>query len=919
MAYVGLLTLLAIALLVGAGFGWVAFFRTLSLERRIAELRAQIDRGAREPSPTVPRAASVPPAPAPTPGPAAGPTTAPVAASEPPLPPPPQPQATPQRDGRNVFRDLEASLTGNWLVIVAGVALALGGVFLVAYAIDQGLLGPRARVIAAAAVGGAMIAASEALRRGLAGRAARLGPLAHSAAPAVIAGAGIVTVYGAIYAAFGLYELLPAPVALGLLAATAAGAAVLALLHGPALVALGLVGAFVAPLLIGSDEPSAAALLAYVLAVGAAGLAVTRLVGRRWPGLVALAGAALWPLVWLVMLYRQEQAWALAFYLPALLAVAVAFAWDLAEDPPWLIASKAVIVDAPVSIATATLAGLVVFVLEILLAERSGHDPLSVASLAAASVVALAAAWRREGLFALPAIAAGGVGLVLYTWPGAIAGALDGADAIVRDVRGGAMAAPEGPSFLSTCFGFALLFGLGGLFAQDRLRLKGPMATVMAAAPTAILALAFWRMTDTGGPWFSGTFVEQDLRWALAAVALAVVYAFLLERRVRADGGPEANPGPVAAYALGACAAAGMAVGMALEQLWMSVGFAALAPVAALLHRRLKIELLAWAAVGFGLLATARLTIFGEVFSYEIGAMPILNWLLWGYGVPIAALWVTGRIFIADGLPRDGRIVQATEAKALVLAVALASMEIRHLINGGDLAGDYLDGQGLLEVGLHSSTWLAGALLLRWRLGPTLYIVQRWAERLLVAAALIQIVFIQLIAINPWWGLRPSPVEGPPLFNAMIFAFALPAVLAALYARVARGQALARVGTVSGVIGAALAFVWVTLETRHLFHPMDLAWGRVALTDAERYSYSAVWLAFAGALLALGAIRKRPSMRYAALGLLVFVTFKVFVFDMAGLAGALRGLSFLGLGGALMAIALLYQRLGGALVRRTGE
>ena len=81
------------------------------------------------------------------------------------------------------------------------------------------------------------------------------------------------------------------------------------------------------------------------------------------------------------------------------------------------------------------------------------------------------------------------------------------------------------------------------------------------------------------------------------------------------------------------------------------------------------------------------------------------------------------------------------------------------------------------------------------------------------------------------------------------------------------------------------------------------------MTDLERYAYSAVWLVFAAALLALGALRGRPSMRYAALGLLIVITLKVFLFDMAGLTGVLRGLSFIGLGGALMAIGLFYQRV----------
>jgi uncharacterized membrane protein len=248
-------------------------------------------------------------------------------------------------------------------------------------------------------------------------------------------------------------------------------------------------------------------------------------------------------------------------------------------------------------------------------------------------------------------------------------------------------------------------------------------------------------------------------------------------------------------------------------------------------------------------------------------------------------------------------------------------MEIRHLFNRGELDALYMD--NLAEVGLQSSAWLAGALLLRWRLGPKLFFVQRWAERLLIAAALTQTVVLQLLWMNPCWGNWPNSVDGPPFLNALLLAYALPAALAAGYAIVARRQGLARIGTAAGLVGAALALAWATLETRHLFHPVWLTplnpdgVGQ-GMSEPERYAYSAVWLVFAAALLALGALRRRPSLRYAAFGLLVLVTFKVFLDTWGGLEGVLRGLSLIGLGAALMAIAILYQRLGPRLaaVRR---
>jgi len=49
-------------------------------------------------------------------------------------------------------------------------------------------------------------------------------------------------------------------------------------------------------------------------------------------------------------------------------------------------------------------------------------------------------------------------------------------------------------------------------------------------------------------------------------------------------------------------------------------------------------------------------------------------------------------------------------------------------------------------------------------------------------------------------------------------------------------------------------------------------------------------------------------LRYASLGLVLLVTAKVFLWDMSDLTGLLRAVSFLGLGGTLVGIGLLYQR-----------
>jgi uncharacterized membrane protein len=113
------------------------------------------------------------------------------------------------------------------------------------------------------------------------------------------------------------------------------------------------------------------------------------------------------------------------------------------------------------------------------------------------------------------------------------------------------------------------------------------------------------------------------------------------------------------------------------------------------------------------------------------------------------------------------------------------------------------------------------------------------------------------------------------------------------------------------ILAAALAFIWVTLEVRHAFRGADISVSIFGhnFSDAEWYSYSAVWLVFAAIGLAAGLIRRDEWLRRVSLAGVGLVIVKVFLSDMAELEGVLRALSFIGLGGALVGIGYAYRRL----------
>ncbi len=134
------------------------------LDLRLAALER--DFALRSAAPTPPAAAPAPPETvAPT-----KPVTPPPLPPEPPPPPPTSvplssapslpPAAAPPRIG------FEEKFGTRWVVWVGGVALALGGIFLVRYTIQQGLIGPGVRIVLGALLALALVAVGEWARRG---------------------------------------------------------------------------------------------------------------------------------------------------------------------------------------------------------------------------------------------------------------------------------------------------------------------------------------------------------------------------------------------------------------------------------------------------------------------------------------------------------------------------------------------------------------------------------------------------------------------------------------------------------------------------------------------------------------------------------------------------------------------------------
>jgi uncharacterized membrane protein len=180
------------------------------------------------------------------------------------------------------------------------------------------------------------------------------------------------------------------------------------------------------------------------------------------------------------------------------------------------------------------------------------------------------------------------------------------------------------------------------------------------------------------------------------------------------------------------------------------------------------------------------------------------------------------------------------------------------------------------------------------------------ATNILAGAALVCAAAALGVLVNPV--VTGEPIGGGAFWNASLLAYAAPAALCAALANPARRLSRMQLAQASSIAAILLVFAYVTLETRRAFHGPAIGWD-LPTRDAEYYAYSTVWLLLGLALLAYGVWRMSKEARWASAFFVIVTTLKVFVFDLAGLEGALRALSFLGLGVALIGIGLVYQHV----------
>lgn len=188
---------------------------------------------------------------------------------------------------------------GNTIVRMGVVVLFVGLAFLAKYAIDQAILPPELRLASIGLAGIALFVFGFRLRTKKPDR------LAYAL---TLQGAGVAVLYLTVFAAFRLYQFLPASAAFVVLGLVCAFSTAIALLQNAMPMAfIGFAGAFAAPLLVSTGQGNHVGLFSYYLLLNLAIVGVAWL--RAWRplnllGFFATFGVAT---LWGVLKYRPEQ------------------------------------------------------------------------------------------------------------------------------------------------------------------------------------------------------------------------------------------------------------------------------------------------------------------------------------------------------------------------------------------------------------------------------------------------------------------------------------------------------------------------------------------------------------------------------------------------------------------------------------
>jgi uncharacterized membrane protein len=823
--------------------------------------------------------------------------------------------------------DTESTIGGKLSIWIGGLTLAIGGLYLAKYSIDAGLLGPRARTILGFMFGLALTIAGEWTRR----RPDRfsLAGFENANIPAILSGAGIFIMFGAVYAAHALYGLIGPTSSFIILAILALFSLGISLLHGPILASIGLIASYAVPFLISSNSANIPVLAIYITMVSAAVMYVAWYRGWLWCALASVAAMFGYSMMMHASV-GDTHSITLGLYLLATIAIThISLVISVHDRNPetemgidWIPTIALSILFLPVLFHLGWDQGLFAEVVE------------TVLLLAIPMAITYSFPSLRFVLF-VPAV------LAILRFATIQFGNENG----VYDISSGYFATGfsvenlfshfkylsvqtslslrmETYGAIATAIMIALL--VGSSFAAKRSSARGYFVAVTASVIIAMFMVIYIRAD--GGVYFQRTLPLAAVILFAAFHAQANWLNRILPMQSSSDNDEqdedesvdddeaayEGRDSAIASSLIASLVMAATFVSIIFSGAGLTIALGLITAATMLTHMRYPIKSLRVFAFVAVVPYVARLA--WEPFvdrSVLSDAAPFFNVLLLGYGIPMLGFIFAS--FIATRYKND-IWAQALQAISVISAVITVTMLALHAIDPMFEFNSYRSALAasatLVMIG---GAFSLGFTRIARSQGQSRIHILRWAAEALGIMGMLWGALSLFIVLNPispiadWEYSRDSIFMGDGLlFNLIGYAYALPFVLFALIIWLGKNSKSKIYQWSALCFTALLASFWINLTIRHFYHGMEISYASV--TQPENYTYSIVWLLIGILVLYLG-IRWREQLLRKISGLIILaVVLKAFLIDMSNLEGVLRAISFIGLGITLMGIGFVYQR-----------
>ena len=758
-------------------------------------------------------------------------------------------------------------------VWIGGVALALAGFFMVKYSIETGLLSPTVRVVLGMIFGVGLLYAANWVR----GKESFANGTRIAQA---LSGAGIADVYVCIFAATSLYDLIPAFVGFSGMAAVTATAVILSLRHGMPIALLGLVGGFLTPAMVGSNDPQAPILFIYLYFVLTGLMVVIRKQCWWLMAIPTVLGAFLWVCLWLFgNNFTPSDSIYLGLFLMAVSATVVATSKQHYDEESADITDLFKVTSA---LNYLTLGGALL--LTGVIAAHAGFGFME---------------WGLFGLLSL-----GGIGLAFFNQK--LYGLVPWVSMAVNAVMLVAWNTPDTNAFALTISTFGALYIGSGYLLQSRSERPLIWTGLTAAASIGYYLLGYYELR------YTDLVASIPMFWGLLALVFAGLGTVALQKIIQDV--PADHPQKqhlMAIYAGAGTAFLSTALTIELPREFLSVAFAAQLFAMTWINLRVDVKALRYIvgvlACVFGFLLIPQILLLVQLTAYSLveaqlalqQGIPIVNWPTFQLGLP-ALFFVAGSYLLR--LQKDDRLVRSLEIAAVALIGVMGYYLTRHAFHVDENV--LFVKAGFVERGVITNILFVYGLACLWIGRNYLREAVTLSGLVLCGVAVFRIGYFDFIAYNPLWSSQT--VGELPILNALLLTYGLPILWTWKATQELPHAGKAQWNKYGYGFVLLLAFTLLSLNVRQLFHGTYLNGHET--TNAEIYTYSVVWLLFGIALLFFGTLKKDKMVRVASLVIMILTVGKVFLYDASELEGLFRVFSFFGLGLSLLGLSWFYTR-----------